>query len=118
MIRSVLKQAYPSGNNVDEALVELLYQPTQRAGAAEAFRGFINLFDDHLAPQLMQELTIPVDLIWGERDPWEPLPEAERWVETISCVRSLSVIPNAGHCPHDEASADVNKQLLTLIQNL
>ena len=41
----------------------------QGDGAAEAFRGFINLFGDHLAPQLMQELTIPVDLIWGEMDP-------------------------------------------------
>ena len=112
VIRSVLKQAYPSGNNVDDALVELLYQPTQRAGAAEAFRGFINLFDDHLAPQLMQELNLPVHLIWGERDPWEPIPEARRWAETISCVRSLRVIPNAGHCPHDEAPEPVNRLLL------
>ena len=66
VIRSVLKQAYPSGANIDDALVDLLFQPTQGDRAAEAFRGFINLFDDHLAPQLMQELTIPVDLIWGE----------------------------------------------------
>ena len=29
-------------------------------GAAEAFRGFINLFDDYLAPQLMEELKLPV----------------------------------------------------------
>ena len=51
VIRSVLKQAYPSGQNIDNELIDLLYQPTQRNGAAEAFRGFINLFDDHLAPQ-------------------------------------------------------------------
>ena len=69
VIRSVLKQAYPSGANIDDMLVNLLYQPTQRDGAAEAFRGFINLFDDYLAPQLMQELNIPVDLIWGRRIP-------------------------------------------------
>ena len=93
VIRSVLKQAYPSGNHIDNALVELLFQPTQRDGAAEAFRGFINLFDDYLAPQLMAELSVPVDLIWGERDPWEPLPEAQRWNDSINCVRSLTVIP-------------------------
>ncbi|MGB4700014.1 MAG: alpha/beta fold hydrolase, partial [Parasynechococcus sp.] len=69
VIRSVLKQAYPSGENIDDELIELLYQPTKRNGAAEAFRGFINLFDDHLAPQLMENLEIPVDLIWGEKDP-------------------------------------------------
>ena len=92
VIRSVLKQAYPSGTNIDDPLVDLLFQPTQRDGAAEAFRGFINLFDDYLAPQLMEELTIPVDLIWGEKDPWEPLDEARRWKHNINCIRSLTVI--------------------------
>ena len=112
VIRSVLKQAYPSGDNIDDELVNLLFQPTQRNGAAEAFRGFINLFDDYLAPQLMQELSVPVDLIWGEKDPWEPLPEAQRWNETIECVRSLTVIPGAGHCPHDETPIATNQALL------
>ena len=114
VIRSVLKQAYPSGNHIDDALVELLFLPTQRDGAAEAFRGFINLFNDHLAPQLMQDLTIPVDLIWGEKDPWEPLPEAQRWNNTIKCVRSLTVVPGAGHCPHDERPKEVNQILIKL----
>ena len=116
VIRSVLKQAYPSGANIDDALVNLLYQPTQRDGAAEAFRGFINLFDDHLAPQLMGNLTVPVDLIWGEKDPWEPLAEAMNWAETIPTVRSLQVITGAGHCPHDEAPETVNQQLLRRVQ--
>ncbi len=116
VIRSVLQQAYPSGANIDDALVDLLLQPTQRDGAAEAFRGFINLFDDYLAPELMQNLTIPVDLIWGEQDPWEPLPEAQRWCDTIECVRSLSVISDAGHCPHDEAPSATNEALLKTLK--
>ena len=112
VIRSVLQQAYPSGQNIDADLVNLLFEPTQRAGAAEAFRGFINLFDDHLGPDLMQHLSVPVHLIWGERGPWEPLPEAERWAETLPCVQSLHVVPEAGHCPHDEAPELVNRLLL------
>ena len=115
VIRSVLKQAYPSGANIDDDLVDLLFQPTQREGAAEAFRGFINLFDDYLAPQLMQDLSTPVDLIWGEKDPWEPLTEAKHWSETIDCVRSLTVIHGAGHCPHDEAPNATNKALLKIL---
>merc|ERR1712091_515632 len=101
VIRSVLKQAYPSGQNINDELVDLLYQPTQRQGAAEAFRGFINLFDDHLAPQLMENLNIPVDLIWGEEDPWEPIAEAKNWKSTIPCIESMNVIEQAGHCAHD-----------------
>ena len=118
VIRSVLKQAYPSGANIDDALVDLLLQPTQRDGAAEAFRGFINLFDDYLAPELMQHLSIPVDLIWGEKDPWEPLLEAQRWRDTINCVRSLAVISEAGHCPHDEAPIATNEALLKTLMTL
>ena len=116
LIRSVLKQAYPSGANIDDELVNLLFQPTQRDGAAEAFRGFINLFDDYLAPQLMEGLTIPVDLIWGEQDPWEPIAEAKRWANTLSCIRSIEIIPNAGHCPHDEAPEPVNAAICRLIK--
>ena len=111
VIRRVLKQAYPSGANIDDDLVDLLFQPTQREGAAEAFRGFINLFDDYLAPGLMSHLQIPIHLIWGERDPWEPLNEAIRWKNEIKSIQSLSIIKGAGHCPHDECPESTNEIL-------
>ena len=117
VIRSVLKQAYPSGQNIDDELVDLLYQPTKRQGATEAFRGFINLFDDHLAPQLMENLNIPVDLIWGEKDPWEPIAEAKNWKSTFPCIESMNVINQAGHCAHDEAPNEVNLVLTKLIKH-
>ena len=115
LIRNVLKQAYPSGNNIDDALVSLLLTPSQRPGAAEAFRGFINLFDDYLAPLLLKELSIPIHMIWGEADPWEPVQEAKEWKQKHDCIKSLMVIPHAGHCPHDESPKEVNKQLLLII---
>ena len=115
LIRNVLKQAYPSGSNIDDALVTLLLTPSQRPGAAEAFRGFINLFDDYLAPHLLKELSIPVHMIWGEADPWEPVQEAKEWKQKYDCIQSLMVIPHAGHCPHDESPKEVNNQLLLII---
>ena len=118
VIRSVLNQAYPSGANIDDELVNLLFQPTQRNGAAEAFRGFINLFDDYLAPELMPHLQIPIHLIWGEKDPWEPLDEAKRWKNEIKSVQSLSIIKGAGHCPHDEYPKQTNRILLKYINYL
>ncbi len=116
VIKRVLKQAYPSGKNVDNELVNLLSEPSKRPGAEEAFRGFINLFDDYLAPELMKDINIPVDLICGESDPWEPINEAKRWSSEISCIRSLSIIKGVGHCPHDEAPEYINKLLLKIIQ--
>ena len=115
LIRNVLKQAYPSGRNIDDALVSLLLTPSQRPGAAEAFRGFINLFDDYLAPLLLKDLSIPVHMIWGEADPWEPVKEAKEWKQKYDCIQSLMVIPHAGHCPHDESPKEVNNQLLLII---
>ena len=118
VIRRVLGQAYPSGANVDDDLVELLYKPTQRPGAAEAFRGFINLFDDYLAPDLLKNLELPVHLIWGEKDPWEPIKEAREWANNFSCIKSLDVIPHVGHCPHDEDPDEANMLLLKILNNI
>ena len=115
-IEKVLKIAYPTGNNVNNELINILFQPTQSKGAQEAFRGFINLFDDYLAPDLLKNFTIPVHLIWGEKDPWEPIKEAQKWLETFECIKSLDVIPNAGHCPHDEMPEKVNPILEKIIQ--
>ena len=115
-IKRILKTAYPSGNNINQELIDILFQPTQREGAPEAFRGFINLFDDYLATDLLKNLEIPVYLIWGEKDPWEPVKEAQSWTRSFSCIESLSIIPNAGHCPHDEMPDKVNPILEKIIQ--
>ena len=116
IIKKVLNQAYPSKENIDEDLVQILLKPSRRDGAEEAFRGFINLFDDYLAPDLMKDLKTPVHMIWGSDDPWEPIKEAERWLEDLHCVKSLEIIKGAGHCPHDEKPEEVNKLLLKIIQ--
>ena len=115
-IEQVLKSAYPSGNNVDKELIEILFKPTQGKGAPEAFRGFINLFDDYLAPDLLKNFKNPVHLIWGEKDPWEPVNEAQKWFKTFDCIKSLEIIENAGHCPHDEMPEKVNPILEKIIQ--
>ena len=115
-IEKVLKVAYPSGNNIDEELINILFKPTQGKGAPEAFRGFINLFNDYLAPDLLKNSNIPTHLIWGEKDPWEPVIEAQRWFKTYSSIKSLNIIQDAGHCPHDEMPEKVNIILKQIIQ--
>ena len=60
-------------------IIEILYQPSQKKNSKEAFRGFINLFDDYLATDLFDKVDAPIQLIWGEKDPWESLNEAKEW---------------------------------------
>lgn len=107
-VRGVLQQAYPSGANVDAELVDLLISPSREPGASESFRGFVNLFDDWLAPQLLAQIHCPVRLLWGEADPWEPVAEAERWAKQFGCIQELTVLPGLGHCPHDESPEQAN----------
>ncbi len=119
-IRSVLARAYPSGANVDAELVALLHRPSTDPGATESFRGFVNLFNDHLAPQLLAELSasqppVPVRMLWGAADPWEDPAEARRWADSFACIQELRVLPGLGHCPHDEAPELVNPILLEWI---
>jgi pimeloyl-ACP methyl ester carboxylesterase len=112
VVRQVLAQAYPSGANVDQELVDLLVAPSRDPGAPESFRGFVNLFNDRLAPDLLAELDLPVRMLWGEADPWEPVAEAQRWADTYPCVQELRVLLGLGHCPHDEAPQVVNPVLV------
>ena len=117
VIKQILMKAYPSGNNIDEELIEILYKPSQRKNSKEAFRGFINLFDDYLAPDLFEEINIPIQLIWGEKDPWESLTEAKEWKKNFKNIIRLDVIKNAGHCPHDENPEETNKFISEFIQD-
>jgi len=116
VIKKILEQAYPSGKNIDEELIEILYKPSQRKNSKEAFRGFINLFDDYLATDLFDKVDAPIQLIWGEKDPWESLNEAIEWKKKFRNIQRLDVINNAGHCPHDEEPEKTNELILEFIQ--
>ncbi len=116
VIKKILQKAYPSGRNVDEELIEILYKPSQRDNSKEAFRGFINLFDDYLATDLFSKVYIPIQLIWGEKDPWESLIEAKSWKNNYKNIKRLDIINNAGHCPHDENPEETNNLINKFIQ--
>ncbi len=115
-IKQILSKAYPSGKNLDDELIEILYTPSQRKNSAEAFRGFINLFDDYLATDLFDEVKCDIHLIWGEKDPWESVEEAKYWRNNFKNIKSLNILKGIGHCPHDESPEETNKILLKLIQ--
>ena len=116
VIKQILKKAYPSGKNIDEELIEILYKPSQRKNSKEAFRGFINLFDDYLATDLFDEVNASIQLIWGEKDPWESLNEAKSWKNTFKNIKRLDIVKGAGHCPHDENPEETNYLMYEFIQ--
>ena len=116
VIRKILQKAYPSGKNLDKELIEILYSPSQRKNSREAFRGFINIFDDYLATDFFNKINAPIQLIWGEKDPWESLEEAKEWRNKFKNIKRLDVIKGAGHCPHDENPEETNYLVSQFIQ--
>ena len=99
---------------MDDQLVSILHRATTDPGALESFHGFINLFQDHLAPELLDRLKTPVRVIWGEADPWEPVQQAREWMQCES-VQDLQTIEALGHCPHDESPEQINPILLKML---
>ena len=117
VIRQILKKAYPSGKNIDDELIEILYKPSQRKNSREAFRGFINIFNDYLATDLFDKVDSPIHLIWGEKDPWESLNEAKEWKRKYKNIKGLDIVYGAGHCPHDESPELTNEFIHNFIQD-
>jgi pimeloyl-ACP methyl ester carboxylesterase len=110
-LRRILHQAYVRPAAVTDELVELLLAPARDEGAADVFLSFISYASGPLAEDLMPHLHCPVLILWGEDDPWEPL-ALGRSLGDYACVEDFAVIPDAGHCPMDEAPEEVNAHLL------
>lgn len=52
-------------------------------------------------------LQCPVLVVWGDKDPWEPI-ELGRAYGNFDTVEDFVVLPDVGHCPQDEAPHLVN----------
>ena len=117
VIKKILEKAYPSGKNIDAELIKILYEPSKRKNSKEAFRGFINIFNDYLATDFFYKIKIPIQLIWGELDPWESLSEAKEWKKKFNNIKRLDIIEGSGHCPHDEEPEQTNKLIVEFLQD-
>ena len=59
---------------------------------------------------LLQQLTIPLLLLWGEFDPWMNAPERSQQFRQYY-PQLTEIFLKAGHCPHDEVPEQVNSHL-------
>jgi len=64
--------------------------------------------------ELHRRITVPVQLVWGERDIFFPVSMAQKMVATFPDAQ-LSVIPGAGLFSHEERPAAVAGALLPVL---
>ena len=110
--------AYANPEAITDELVEILAGPPQDRGSARAFSAlFKAAIGVNFSPQLqilLPKLTIPMLLIWGQKDRFVPPVLASRFTQYNEKLQLLN-IEDVGHCPHDECPEQVNRAILDWI---
>ncbi|KAH8512374.1 hypothetical protein H0E87_005853 [Populus deltoides] len=106
-VRSILCQCYHDTSQVTEELVQKILLPGLEPGAADVFLEFICYSGGPLPEELLPQVKCPVLIVWGDKDPWEPI-ELGRGFINFDSVEDFVTLPNVGHCPQDEAPHLVN----------
>jgi pimeloyl-ACP methyl ester carboxylesterase len=106
-VRKILIQAYAHPKAVTDELVEMLMAPAADEGAADVFLAFTKYSQGPLPEDLLEVLPCKALLLWGDRDPWEPIELGRKFVE-YAAVQEFIALEGAGHCPQDEIPEQVN----------
>ena len=125
IIKLGLNSAYFKKENIDKELINIVRKPVKRKTAARSLRAMCigmstrgpKLKASYLLEQISTTKKVPFLLLWGEKDNFIPLflgkkiANFHRWVE-------LKIIPNSGHCVHDEDPALFNEISYEWIRDL
>jgi pimeloyl-ACP methyl ester carboxylesterase len=109
---------YVDKTNVDDWLVEAIRRPSMDPGAFGVFRTVFDIPSGQPLDELFAELTAPLLLLWGIRDPWINAPGRRSIFQRHAPKATTEVVLDAGHCPHDEVPEQVNAALQTWLAEL
>lgn len=115
--QEVLRQLVHDPDLVSRAMVEDVLRYKRLDGVAAALRGLADAWfpggaqRNFLADRLAA-LTIPVQIIWGRED--QIIPAAQG--EALAGQLPVHILENAGHLPHMEKSAEVNRLIARFVE--
>ncbi len=98
------------GDFADFFIEPLHSDPVRRDAAVKVLRSFEMRYVTALT-EIHTRLDVPVQLVWGDQDPFFPVEHARSMVGTFPDAR-LEVIEGAGLFSHEERPADVARALL------
>jgi pimeloyl-ACP methyl ester carboxylesterase len=108
LIRKTLENVYLDKTAVTDQLVEDIYRPACDPGAAVVFASVFKSPQGKKNDLLLQQMTCPLLMLWGEGDPW--MNARVRGAAFQAAYPQLTEhYLQAGHCPHDEVPAQVNQ---------
>ena len=98
----------------DEFFLRPIHEvPERRDAAVRLLRTFDTRYVDGLA-EVHRSIAVPVQLVWGDQDPFFPLAWAQEMVGTFPDAR-LEVVSGAGLFAHEERPAEVAGALLPVL---
>lgn len=110
--------AYANPEAVSDELIDILAKPPQDKGSARALTALVrsqnNLGYSPDVKKILSNLTIPMLLIWGDKDRIIPPALATKFARYNENLQLLT-LENVGHCPHDECPEQVNQAILDWI---
>jgi pimeloyl-ACP methyl ester carboxylesterase len=116
-----IQSAYRSPVLGDGELHRIIARPARRPGAIRALRAMSMAMALRpraaTAPLLLRRLGHPMLLIWGQQDllvPLEVAGQCQRFQRDVE----LTVIDDAGHCPHDEQADAFNALVIQWLETL
>ncbi|GKY90314.1 hypothetical protein MPSEU_000005400 [Mayamaea pseudoterrestris] len=125
-VRSILttQGVYRNVANVDEELLEILVKPSDDEHAEQVF---LKTFAGPPGPtpeSILPNIQCPILALWGGADPWTPVDAGKHpgslfhnYIAEHVDFR-LEVLPNVGHCPHDEAPELVHASMIPWMKGL
>ncbi|KAJ9511690.1 hypothetical protein QJQ45_017996, partial [Haematococcus lacustris] len=115
-IKAALLGVYSDPEAVTDELVELVHRPALDANARDVFVSVITGPPGPRPFSLVERLSCPLLVLWGERDTLTPADgPVGKFFQQLPARRpntTFTFIPDVGHCLHDDKPELVHAQLL------
>ncbi|MEA5598311.1 alpha/beta fold hydrolase [Rivularia sp. UHCC 0363] len=110
VIRQTLEKVYLDKSAITDQLIEEIRRPSGDEGAFDVFCSVFSTPQGEKVDVLLQQLTCPLLLLWGEADPWMNAKErSQKYRQYYPQLTEYYL--RAGHCPHDEVPTLLNPLL-------
>ena len=122
-IRGSLAQVYRNREAITDELVDMLHAPSCDPNAHHVFASIMTAPAGPRPSELLPHIQHPLLVLWGEEDPWAPLPTAEIYhklsqLPSAQPQVTFHSIPQTGHCPHDERPEVVNPLMIQWLEQV
>jgi pimeloyl-ACP methyl ester carboxylesterase len=98
----------------DELFLQPLFRDPRHLGAAIRILRSFDMGLVHGLAALHREIQAPVQMVWGDRDPFFPLPQAREMAASFPRAK-LHVVEGGGLFVHEERPEEVARALLPVL---